>query len=114
MRHEAESPALERALGGGGIRSSSELAAVEVIRRARADGADAELRAWRLLRAMALRPIRDDVVERAVTIAPMDLRALDAIHLAAALLVRPDRFLSYDRRLNEAAATAGLHVESPA
>jgi predicted nucleic acid-binding protein len=46
---------------------------------------------------------------------PEGLRALDAIHLATALsLTELDLFISYDERLNEAAAVAGLNVESPA
>lgn len=47
------------------------------------------------------------------------LRALDAIHLASAqvlaaeLGVRPEGFVSYDKRLLAAAASAGLNAVSP-
>ena len=46
--------------------------------------------------------------------APRELRTLDAIHLAAALTA-PDlrAMVTYDSRLAEAAATAGIAVVSP-
>lgn len=47
--------------------------------------------------------------------APTTLRSLDAIHLAAALDIRDDlaAFVTYDRRLFEAARGVGLPVRSP-
>jgi predicted nucleic acid-binding protein len=41
------------------------------------------------------------------------VRSLDAIHLATALRVRPASFVAYDKRLADAARTAGLSVEMP-
>lgn len=53
----------------------------------------------------------------AQTVGPPTVRSLDAIHLATGLRLR-DRghltsFVTYDRRLAEAAAAAGLTVEVP-
>ena len=47
---------------------------------------------------------------------PVTVRSLDAIHLGTALTVRRGltSFVSYDRRLLEAAATIGLPADSPA
>jgi predicted nucleic acid-binding protein len=46
---------------------------------------------------------------------PQRLRSLDAIHVATALSVRDeiDRFVTYDRRLADAAIANGLTVLSP-
>jgi predicted nucleic acid-binding protein len=41
------------------------------------------------------------------------LRSLDALHLATALRVDSDTFLSYDVRLLDAARSVGLSVHSP-
>ncbi len=38
------------------------------------------------------------------------LRAMDALHLGCALVVKPDLFVSSDRRQVEAAQSEGLHV----
>lgn len=53
------------------------------------------------------------VLARAV--APASVSTLDAIHLATALQTRGelDAFVTYDKRLADAAAAAGLHVEAP-
>jgi predicted nucleic acid-binding protein len=54
------------------------------------------------------------VIALATLLDPVSRRSLDAIHLATALtLTDLDVFTSYDLRLSEAAAAAGLHVESP-
>ena len=42
-----------------------------------------------------------------------DLRSLDALHLAAALRLGVDRFVTYDARQADAAADLGLCVVSP-
>jgi predicted nucleic acid-binding protein len=51
----------------------------------------------------------------AQTVWPATVRSLDAIHLGTALHTRRDltAFVSYDRRLLDAANTAGLPVDSP-
>jgi uncharacterized protein len=52
----------------------------------------------------------------AQTLRPVTVRSLDAIHLGTALSVRPSltSFITYDKRLLEAAAAAGLAADSPA
>jgi predicted nucleic acid-binding protein len=52
----------------------------------------------------------------AQTARPATVRSLDAIHLGTALHTRHSltSFVTYDRRLLDAARTAGLPVDSPA
>ena len=49
-------------------------------------------------------------------ITPATVRSLDAIHLGTALLSRPSLtfFVTYDKRLLDAAQAAGLPIDSPA
>jgi len=49
------------------------------------------------------------------TVTPTTVRSLDAIHLGTALRSRPSltSFVTYDRRLLDAAQTAGLPIDSP-
>jgi predicted nucleic acid-binding protein len=52
----------------------------------------------------------------AQTVKPPTVRSLDAIHLATALGVEPrlTSFVTYDKRLADAARVAGLTVDAPA
>jgi predicted nucleic acid-binding protein len=52
----------------------------------------------------------------AQTVTPVTVRSLDAIHLATALQVRAQltSFVTYDKRLADAARAAGLGVDAPA
>lgn len=52
----------------------------------------------------------------AQTVKPATVRSLDAIHLATALRIRAQltAFITYDKRLADAARTAGLPVSMPA
>ncbi|TDW81086.1 MULTISPECIES: type II toxin-antitoxin system VapC family toxin [Kribbella] len=51
----------------------------------------------------------------AQTVRPATVRSLDAIHLATALRVQPlTSFVTYDKRLADAARIAGLTVDAPA
>jgi predicted nucleic acid-binding protein len=52
----------------------------------------------------------------AQTVKPATVRSLDAIHLATALRIRPQltSFVTYDKRLADAARAAGLPVDMPA
>jgi hypothetical protein len=51
----------------------------------------------------------------AQTITPATVRSLDAIHLATALRIRAQltSFVTYDKRLADAATAAGLTVDAP-
>lgn len=97
--------------------ASSAIARVEV-RRATGAAGDA---AFALARAQLLRfaqlPIDDWVLERAAAIAPgSGLRAVDAIHVASAEMLRDEltAIVTYDQRMVAAAQLVGLPVVSPA
>ena len=49
------------------------------------------------------------------TVTPAAVRSLDAIHLGTALHVRPalTSFVTYDKRLLDAAQAAGLRIDAP-
>jgi predicted nucleic acid-binding protein len=113
---ERESNALAAWLEPVETVASSELAAVEVHRAARVanPGPDSSRRAVRVLDSCLLVEVGRDVIELAATLAAVRLRSLDAIHLATALRVRPDRFVAYDERLAEAARAQGFVVAAPA
>ena len=68
------------------------------------------------LKTVALLPLDEAVLAAAGALRPVELRSLDAIHLATALSVAVRRcvLFSYDDRLSTAAAAAGVPVERPA
>jgi predicted nucleic acid-binding protein len=111
---EAETAALRTALEKRRRLYTSRLAVVEVTRAAMlADPRTGFQNSSRLLETCELVDVDEDVVGRARTLVDERLRALDAIHLASALLVKPDELIAYDRRLVEAADRAGLATSSP-
>jgi predicted nucleic acid-binding protein len=120
VRAEPETDALLAVLVESDL-LSSELALTEVpraIRRATAhDPALARslmARAGELLDAVALLPVDRALLTAAGALEEPALRALDAIHLAAAIDVSPiDAFVSYDERQSAAARLAGLRTVSP-
>jgi predicted nucleic acid-binding protein len=94
--------------------TSSALVRVEVIRAARLDGENAELRARAVLDGVDLMPMDWALLDRAAVL-PFAVRSLDAIHLASAIQLggKLRAFVAYDRRLLAAAEHAGLPVASP-
>lgn len=113
---EAESEPLVRFLERWPRRVSSMLARVEVLRVAASVGDPAvEREANRVMRAITLVRIDDDIVRTAASLGPASLRTLDAIHLATAQLFGSQLagFVVYDRRLASAARHHGLSVHSP-
>jgi uncharacterized protein len=121
VRAEPETGAL-RAFVADADLLSSELALVEVpraIRRAAVlDPAVVPKplmsRAGELLDAVALLPIDRALLAAAGAHAESSLRALDAIHLTAALDLSPiEAFVSYDERQSAAARLAGLRTVAP-
>jgi len=96
---------------------SSALARVEVLRAVARAGKDQRTleRAQQVLSRLVLVAVDDPILDAAAAIEPVDLRSLDAIHLATALALRPDTeaIVSYDGRLNAAAEAAGLPVWAP-
>ena len=112
---EPESAALRSWLIGRAL-TSSVLLRVEVLRAVRPDGSAAVDRAQRFLRRLEFLRIGRLVIDRATSIEPLQLRTLDAIHLATAALMMDSSFafVSYDERLIRAADQLGLRVASPA
>jgi predicted nucleic acid-binding protein len=121
LGHEPESPALRRFLDGADL-VSCELALVEVpraIRRAAATDPRLPLdplleRAAGLLETVGLLPIDGPMLVAAGALEEPALRALDAIHIAAAKDAAPvDAFVSYDERQAAAARLVGLRTVAP-
>ncbi len=112
---EPETPALRRFLLGESARVSCALARTEVLRAVQPLGAIAIGKARRLLRGIDLIRIDDALLDSAGLLEPSTLRSLDAVHLAAALLVAPalHAVVTYDRRMAEAASRLGLAICAP-
>ena len=72
-------------------------------------------RALALLQRIMMVPLANDIVANAATGGHPMLRTLDALHLATAVSVAGElrAFVSYDKRLAEAAAGIGLTVAMP-
>jgi uncharacterized protein len=121
IRDEPESSALRTFLSDAGL-VSCELVLTEVPRAIRrAVALDPRLpldslidRAGETLDAIALAPVDRAVLEAAGAFAEPALRALDAIHVAAAVDLSPiGAFISYDERRAAAARLAGLRTIAP-
>ena len=121
VRDEPESDALRAFLADSDI-VSSELVLTEVpraIRRAAARDPRLTLdvlihRAEEALEGVALLPLERAVLLAAGALAEPALRALDAIHVAAAVDLAPvDGFVTYDERQAAAARLVGLRTVSP-
>lgn len=121
VRDEPESAALRNFLGDADL-VSCELVLAEVpraVRRAAAKNPELPLdaliaRAGEVLDALALLPIDRAVLEAAGALTEPVLRALDAIHVVAAVSLMPlDAFVSYDERQGAAARLAGLRTLAP-
>jgi predicted nucleic acid-binding protein len=121
VRAEPESAALQRFVEGADL-VSSELVLTEVPRAIRrAAGGDPRLPAGVLLEhaalvldAIALRPIDRASLIAAGAIDEPALRALDAIHIVAAIDLLPlDAFVTYDERQAAVARLAGLRTIGP-
>jgi len=121
IRDEPESKALRTFLADADL-VSCELVLTELpraIRRATAHDPRLPLetliaRAGELLDALALLPLDRGLLAAAGALAEPALRALDAIHVAAAVDLSPlDAFVSYDERQSAAARLAGLRTVQP-
>jgi uncharacterized protein len=115
---EPESVALRHFLRTRALRISSALAEVEVPRAlSRAGFGSVEgRRAAAVLARIALVDVDHGILRSAATLAPPDLRSLDAIHLATALSLGHDLagIITYDQRLASAANDADVAVWAPA
>lgn len=121
VRDEPRSAALRAYLDGTEL-ASSELVLTEVpraIRRASATDPRLPLgmlmaRADEVIGALGLVPLDRRLLLAAGALAEPALRALDAIHVAAAVRISPlDAFVTYDERQAAAARLAGLRTMTP-
>jgi uncharacterized protein len=122
IRDEPESDSLRRFIADADL-VSCELVLTEIpraIRRAAARDPDVDLdvlmdRAQELVEALGLLPLDRALLLAAGALSEPALRALDAIHVAAAVDLAPlDGFVSYDERQAAAARLAGLRTYGPA
>lgn len=113
---EAETSALRRWIRVHEQLVSSDLTRTELLRATRRHAADRVTEARAVLDSLALLSITSDVCERAALLDPPDQRALDALHLASALLLGDDLegVVTYDARMAAAAHALGLAVVAPA
>jgi uncharacterized protein len=114
---EPETRALTARLSDDPEVISSALAKVEILRalgRIKATRA-AWRQAERVLARIALVRIDDAVLDVAASLDPADLRSLDAVHLATALIVGQGLggLVTYDSKLGDAAERAGIPVLVP-
>jgi uncharacterized protein len=113
---EPESAALRRYLRRRRPLIASALARTEVVRALLSLGPDAVRRGHDVLDHVGLVRINDRVLDAAGAMPPVELRSLDAIHLATAQLLGADlaRIVTYDDRMAAAANHLGLRVARPA
>jgi predicted nucleic acid-binding protein len=114
---ERESDALATELDRWPDRVSASIVRVEIHRALRrsARPGSAHRQADALLDGLVLIRIDEPVLARAAALKDPQLRALDAIHIAAALSIGddPEAFVTYDARLARAANAEGLTVVHP-
>jgi predicted nucleic acid-binding protein len=118
VQREIESDALRRFLRRqrGDQLVTSALARVEVCRAVLLGGPAALAQARRQLSRLDQILLSTEVLDRAATLAPnVQLRSLDAIHLAAVQVVGAHlrALVTYDARLADAATELGVAVERP-
>lgn len=97
-------------------RVSTSLVGVIETRRAVARRAHDSVHLERVLSGIEVIAVTARLGERAASIAPADVRTLDAIHLATAISIGSSltSFVTYDNRMAAAARALGLPVVSPA
>jgi predicted nucleic acid-binding protein len=118
---EAESDVVEEELSRWSDLATSVVTSIELrraIARARSDAtvvvAD-EHTILGVLASLAEVPLSDDLRAAASSLGPVELRTLDAIHLASALALGDDLagVLTYDGRMQRAALAIGISVLAP-
>jgi predicted nucleic acid-binding protein len=113
---EPESAALRRVLTRWPDLASSTLLRTEVVRALRRSGHGHLVGpARRLIGAIRLVRLDEPLLDRGSELEPVDLRTLDAVHLATAMAIGSDLgiFFTYDDRLGTAASASGLIVATP-
>jgi predicted nucleic acid-binding protein len=113
---EAESDALRKHLRRRRPWMSSGLARTEVLRAMLPGGEEAMAAGRRVLDRCDLVRINDRILSLAGQMLPVELRSLDAIHLATAHRIGTDlgQLVTYDVRMANAAKQLGIRVASPA
>jgi uncharacterized protein len=112
---EPESAALRRYLRRRRPLVSSALARAEVTRALLPLGEQAVRRGHEVLARLELIRVTDRVLAASGSLVPVELRTLDAVHLATAQQLGSDlaRIVTYDERMRDAAAAAGCSVSAP-
>jgi predicted nucleic acid-binding protein len=113
---EPQSDALRKFLRRRSPVISSALARTEVLRALLPGGEPALASGRRVLDRVDLVRLNDRVLNLAGTLPPLELRSLDAIHLATATRLGTDLsdIVTYDDRMAAAARSMGYRVSSPA
>jgi uncharacterized protein len=114
---EEESDEFDRWLTGlrDAVLVSCTLARTEVVRAVRRSEPGAVQDARSLLDELMYVDVDVDVADAAADVTPPPRRSLDAVHMAAALQLGPTlrAFVTYDKRMVEAARAAELNVHHP-
>jgi len=116
FKAEPETEAFRAALEDWPVQVSSELIQVEAICTARRLGDQEVLqRATATLERISLVPVYPEIIQLATDAHTPPLRAMDAIHLATALVMREDvgAMFVYDSNLHAAAAAHRLNPLAP-
>lgn len=94
---------------------SSALLYPELVRAVNRHKPELAARAIALLQRIMTVPLANDIVVNAATIGTPALRTLDALHLATAATIGSElqAFVTYDKRLADAATGIGLNVAAP-
>ena len=113
--HEPQSDALRKFLRRRRTLISSALARTEVLRALLPGGEPALAAGRRVLERVDLVRVNDRVLNLAGGLLPLELRSLDAIHLATAKRLGADLgdIVTYDERMAAAARSMGYRVSSP-
>jgi predicted nucleic acid-binding protein len=112
---EPESAALRRDLRRRSTLVSSALARVEVLRALLLEGDEGLVRGRAVLARVDLVRMNERVLNAAGALLPLQVRSLDAIHLATAQELGADlgHIVTYDDRMVEAANELGLRTAAP-
>ncbi len=113
---EAESAAMRAWMLTGTVAlASSDLARTELLRAVRRGAPGAAGAARDVLSRLLLITASAEIFDQATRLDPVELRSLDAVHLASALALGDDLegVVTYDDRLGDAARDLGVPVVCP-